>query len=133
MPLLAGKQTLQTTEEVMLLLQAAPRSTAAWLAATSTGVAGRLCTAVAGSASRFRTAIASTTTGLAASIAGVAAGLAARGATLVSEHLVEEFKTKRLTTDGNAKNQRTEEQHTLHRATSPLLVDHVRVIVPIAR
>ena len=144
MPLLAGKQPLQTTEEVMLLLQAAPGGAAARLAATSTSVAGRLCTAVAGSASRFRTAIASTAaglaasiastaTGLAASIAGVAAGLAARGATLVSEHLVEQFKTKRLTTDGNAKNQRTEEQHTLHRATSPLLVNHARVFVPNAR
>jgi hypothetical protein len=142
--LLASKQTLQTAEEVMLLLAETPRSTAARLAAASTSVAGRLRTAVAGSASRFRTAIASTTSGLrttiagtaagiAASIAGVAAGLTARGASLMAEHPVKELETKRLTTNGDAENQRTEEQHTLHRATSPLRVDHVRVFVPNAR
>jgi len=132
-PLLAGEQTLQATEEVMLLLEAALRSTAARLAATGTGVAGRLGAAVAGSASRFRTAIASTTAGLAAPVAGIAARLTARRAALVAEHLVKKLEPERLTTNGDTENQRTEEQHTLHRATSPLLVDHVRFFVPIAR
>jgi hypothetical protein len=50
----------------------------------------------------------------------------------VAEHPVEELKPKRLATNGDTKNQRTEEHHTLHRATSPLLVNHLRVLIPIA-
>jgi len=132
MLLLAGKQALQATEQVVLLL-AALRRTAARLAATSTGVAGRLAATVSGVASRFRTAIAGTTARLTAAIAGIAARLTARGTALVAEHLVKKLETKRLTTNGDAENQRTKEQHTLHRATSPLLVDHVRFIVPLTR
>jgi hypothetical protein len=131
--LLASKQTLQTAEEIMLPLEAALRSTAARLAAARPCIAGGLRTTVASTTGRFSTSIAGTAAGLAASTAGIAAGLAARGTALVAEHLVKELETKRLTTNGNAENQRTEEQHTLHRATSPLLVDHVRVFVPIAR
>jgi hypothetical protein len=112
----------------MLLLAATLRSTAARLAAASTSVAGRLAAAVAGSAGGLRTSIAGTAAGLTASIAGVAAGLTARGAALVvAEHPIEELETKRLTTNGDTENQRTEEHHTLHRATSPLLVEHTGV------
>ncbi len=54
----------------------------------------------------------------------IGAGLTARGAALVAEHLVQELETEGLATNGHAENQRTEKHHTLHRATSPLLVDH---------
>ncbi|MFO0422555.1 MAG: hypothetical protein ACK52C_02740, partial [Planctomycetia bacterium] len=75
-----------------------------------------------GPAARSRTAAR-----LTASIAGVAAGLTARGAALVAEHPVKELETNRLATNGDTENQRTEEHHTLHRATSPLLVEHPEV------
>jgi hypothetical protein len=111
----------------MLLLQAALRSTAARLAAAVAGIASRFRTAVASTTSGLRTSIAGTAAGIAASIAGIAAGLTARGAALVAEHPVKELETERLTTNGDTENQRTEEHHTLHRATSPLLVEHPEV------
>ena len=129
-PLALREQTLQTTEQIMLA--GLPGT-----AAASTGVAGRLAAAVAGVASGFCTTVASTTSRLAAAIAstgiaaglaatstGVAAGLTARSTALVAEHPVKELETEGLATNGNAKNQRTEIHHTLHRATSPLLMNH---------
>jgi hypothetical protein len=65
-----------------------------------------------------------TAAGLAAASAGVAAGLTARSTALAAEHPIEELETERLATNGDAENQRTEIHHTLHRATSPLLVNH---------
>jgi hypothetical protein len=128
LPLALLEQALQATEQVVLLPAlagtAARSRTAVRLAATSTGVAGRLSAAVAGSARGLRTAIAGTAAGLAATVAGIAAGLTARGAALVAEHPIEELETEGLATNGDAENQRTEKHHTLHRATSPLLVDH---------
>ena len=47
---------------------------------------------------------------------------------MAAEHPIEDLKTEGLTTNGNAKNQRSEEQHTLHRATSPLLVDPAQTL-----
>jgi hypothetical protein len=126
LPLALREQTLQAAEQVVLLADTAARRpcTAARLAAASTGVAGRLRTAVAGSAGGLRTAIAGTAAGLAAASAGVAAGLTARSTALAAEHPIEELETERLATNGDAENQRTEIHHTLHRATSPLLVNH---------
>ena len=128
LPLALREQTLQAAEQVVLLADPAARrpSTAARLAAASTGVAGRLRTAVTGSAGGLRTAIAGTTAGLAAASTGVAAGLTARGTALAAEHPVEELETEGLATNGDAEDQRTEIHHTLHRATSPLLVNHRR-------
>ena len=129
-PLALREQTLQTTEQIMLA--GLPGT-----AAASTGVAGRLAAAVAGVASGFCTTVASTTSRLAAAIAstgiaaglaatstGVAAGLTARSTALVAEHPVKELETEGLATNGNAEDQRTKIHHTLHRATSPLLVNH---------
>jgi len=125
LPLALGKQTLQAPEQVVLLADAAARtSSTARLAATSTGVAGRLRTAVAGSAGGLAAAVAGTTAGLAAASTGVAAGLTARSTALAAEHPIEELETERLATNSDAEDQRTEIHHTLHRATSPLLVDH---------
>jgi hypothetical protein len=128
------EQALQPAEQVALLPHAAAArtGTAGRLAATGTGVTGRLAAAVAGSASGLRTAVSGTTPGLAAAVAGVAAGLAARAAAALAQHPVEKLETERLATNGDAENQRTEENHTLHRATSPLLMDHARVSVPFA-
>jgi len=137
LPLALFEQALQPAEQIVLLpaLGAAARSRSAGrLAATSTSVARRLAAAVAGSAGGLRTSIAGTAAGLTASIAGVAAGLTARGAALVvADHPVEEFETKRLTTNGDTENECTEEHHTLHRATSPLLVDHDGSRLPFLR
>ena len=119
-----GAEEVTDRRRTLLRTAATGSRTAARLAAASTGVAGRLAAAVTGVASGFRTAIASPTTGLAATSTGIAAGLTARGTALVSEHLVQKLETKRLATNGDAKNQRTEKHHTLHRATSPLLADH---------
>ncbi|MFN6190618.1 MAG: hypothetical protein ACK54F_04830 [Planctomycetia bacterium] len=128
LPLALFEQALQPAEEVMLLPNtAARRRTAARLAAAGTGVASGLRTPITSTAGRFRTAVAGTAARLTASIAGVAAGLTARGAALVAEHPVKELETKRLATNGDTENQRTEEHHTLHRATSPLLVEHPEV------
>jgi len=125
LPLALREQALQATEQVVLLTDTAARTrTAARLAATSTSVAGRLRTAVAGSAGGFRTAVAGTTAGLAAASTGVAAGLTARSTAFAAEHPIEELETERLATNGDAEDQRTEIHHTLHRATSPLLMDH---------
>jgi hypothetical protein len=134
LPLALLEQALQPAEEVVLA--ALPHA-----AATSTGVAGRLAAAVAGVASGFRTTVASATrrltaaiastgiaAGLAAASTGIAAGLTARGAALVAEHLVQKLETEGLATHGDAENQRTEKHHTLHRATSPLLADHARIV-----
>ena len=139
LPLALLEQTLQATEQVVLLPHAAARSrTAARLAAAVAGSASGLRTAIAGAASGLRTtttsptsglgtAVAGTTAGLTATSTGVAAGLTARGAALVAEHPIKELETKRLATNGDTENQRTEEHHTLHRATSPLLVEHTEV------
>jgi hypothetical protein len=128
LPLALFEQTLQPTEQVVLLPHAAARSrTAARLTAAGTSVARRFRTAIAGATGRFRTAVAGTAAGLTATIAGVAAGLTARGTALVAEHPVKELEPERLATNGDTENQRTEEQHTLHRATSPLLVEHPEV------
>ncbi len=124
-----SKQALQPAEQIMLL---------AMLLATSFGTAGRLAAAVTGVASWFAATVAvagtaSWFTGVrAATISGTAIGLTTRGRALVSEHPIEDLKTEGLTTNGHANNQRAEEQHTLHRATSPLLVDHARAFVAIA-
>jgi hypothetical protein len=124
LPLALLEQALQPAEESMLLPDAAAAgiSSTTRLAARRTGVAGGLGTAVASVARR-----------LAAGRTGVARRLTARGAALVAEHPIEELETEGLATNGDAENQRTEKHHTLHRATSPLLVDHARVFVPIAR
>ena len=130
------KQAFHSAEQVMLLatlLAATIVSTAAWLAATVSGVASWLGTTISGTASRFCTTIpgtASRLTGVrAAAVAGSAVGLTARSAALMAaEHPIEDLKTEGLTTNGNAKNQRSEEQHTLHRATSPLLVDPAQTL-----
>jgi hypothetical protein len=117
LPLALLEQALQPAEKVMLL----PAPTAA-----RGRTAGRLAAAVAGVASGLRTTIAGTAAGLTAAVAGVAAGLTARGTALVAEHPVKELETEGLGTNGDAENQRTEKHHTLHRATSPLLVNHRR-------
>jgi len=130
------EQALQPAKQIMLF---------ATLLATRLGTAGRLAAAVTGIASRLTATVAiasitcwlatltSITSRLAATVAGCTIRLTARGAALMAaEHPIEDLKTERLTTNGNAKNQRTEEQHTLHRATSPLLVNHARVFVPCA-
>jgi hypothetical protein len=127
LPLALLEQALQATEQVVLLPALAGTAAArTGVAATSTGVASRLAAAVAGVASGLRTSVAST--GVAARLAapstGVAAGLTARGTALVAEHPVKELETERLATNGHAEDQRTEIHHTLHRATSPLLVNH---------
>ena len=128
LPLALFEQALQPAEEIVLLPNTAARSrTAARLAAAGTGVASGLRTSIASTAGRLRTAVAGTAAGLTASIAGVAAGLTARGAAVMAEHPVKELETKRLATNGDTENQRTEEHHTLHRATSPLLVEHAEV------
>jgi hypothetical protein len=133
LPLALFEQALQPAEEVVLLpATAAGIRTAARLAAAVSGVASGLRTTVASTTSRLAAAVAGVAAGLTASIAGIAAGLTARGTALVAEHPVEELKPKRLATNGDTKNQRTEEHHTLHRATSPLLVNHLRVLIPIA-
>jgi len=125
LPLALREQTLQTAEQIMLLPNTTARtSPTARLAAASTGVAGRLSTAVAGSAGGLSATIASTTAGLAAASTGIAAGLTARSTALAAEHPVKELETEGLATNGNAEDQRTEIHHTLHRATSPLLVNH---------
>ena len=141
LPLALLEQALQPAEKVMLLATAASTGArtriAARLAAAVAGTASGLRTTVASTAGRFRTSIAGAAgrlAGVRTAVAGSAIGLTARGAALVvSEHPVEELETKGLTTNGDAENQRTEEQHTLHRATSPLLVNHVRVFVPVLR
>jgi hypothetical protein len=138
LPLALLEQALQPAEKVMLLATAAAPGArtriTGRLAAAVAGSASGLRTAIAGATGRFRTTIAGAAARLTASVAGVAAGLTARSAALVvSEHPVEELETKGLATNGNAEDQRTEEQHTLHRATSPLLVNHVRVFVPVLR
>jgi hypothetical protein len=119
LPLALLEQAPQTAEEVVLLAAAnatAGGSPAGGLAAA--GVAGRLAAAsVAG-----RLTAASVTGGLTAT--GVAAGLTTRGAALAAEHPIEELETEGLATNGHAEDQRAEKHHTLHRATSPLLVDH---------
>jgi hypothetical protein len=120
LPLALLEQALQPAEKVMLL--AALTGTAARIS-----TAARLGAAVAGIARGLRTTIAGVAAGLTATIAGVAAGLTARGTALVTEHPIEELETEGLATNGDAENQRTEIHHTLHRATSPLLVDHRRV------
>jgi hypothetical protein len=133
LPLALFEQALQPAEEVVLLpATAAGIRTAARLAAAVSGVTSGLRTTVASTTSRLAAAVAGVAAGLTASIAGIAAGLTARGTALVAEHPVEELKPKRLATNGDTKNQRTEEHHTLHRATSPLLVNHLRVLIPIA-
>jgi hypothetical protein len=130
LPLALFEQTLQATEQVVLLPAAgaaARGSAAARLAATGTSVARRFRTPIASTAGRLRTAVAGTAAGLHTTIAGIAAGLTARGTALVAEHPIKELEPERLATNGDTENQCTEEQHTLHRATSPLLVEHPEV------
>jgi hypothetical protein len=130
LPLALLEQALQATEQIVLLTAAGAAArirTAARLAAAVAGATGGLRTAVASTTGGLRTAVSGTAAGLTASIAGIAARLTARGATLVAEHLVKELKTEGLATNGDTENQCTEEHHTLHRATSPLLVEHTEV------
>jgi len=132
LPLALLEQALQPAEEVMLL---APTGTAArtGIAAARTSVARRLGTTVASTTPGLAASSTGITAGLAASSTGIAAGLTTRRAALAAEHPIEELETEGLATNGDAQNQRTEKHHTLHRATSPLLADHVRVLVPVLR
>jgi len=134
LPLAAVEQPLQPTEQRVLL------------AALRSGGATTVRAAVASVASRFRTAVAGRTsglsttateaavagrtsglTGIGTAVASATAGLRARRATLLAaEHPVKDLETEGLATDRDAEDQRTEEQHTLHRAITPLLVDHAR-------
>ena len=129
-PLALLEQPLQATEKVMLAALAgatAGRTTAA-IAAAVTSVASWLAAAVTGVASWLAATVTGIAAGFAAAVSGIAAGLTARitarSTAFVSEHPVEELKTERLATNGHAENQRAEIHHTLHRATSPLLVNH---------
>jgi hypothetical protein len=133
LPLALLEQPLQATEEVMLAAHpsatarrtaAAVASVAGRLVATSTGIAGRLAATSTSVAAGLAAASAGIAAGLAAASTSVAAGLTARGAALAAEHPIKELETEGLATNGHAENQRTEKHHTLHRATSPLLVDH---------
>jgi hypothetical protein len=133
LPLALLEQPLQAAEKVML--PALPTTAAGSPAAAVASVAGGLAAAVTGVAGGLAATSTSVATGLAAASTGVAAGLAAastsvaagltaRVAALAAEHPIEELETEGLATNGHAENQRTEKHHTLHRATSPLLVDH---------
>jgi hypothetical protein len=130
LPLALFEQPLQAAEEVtrLALPDAAARRATAAIAAAVAGVARRLTAAVASVASRLTAAVAGIAARLTAAVAGIAARLTARitarGTAFVSEHPVKELETERLATNGHAENQRAEKHHTLHRATSPLLVDH---------
>jgi hypothetical protein len=120
------EQTLQTTEQAAVLVAlaaaavAAAVRTAVGLAAP--GIAGRLAAGVGAAIGLTPAVRLAPTIRLAA--AGIAARLAAGiTAAVLAEHPVKELEPERLTTDGHAESERAEEQHTLHRATSPLLVD----------
>jgi hypothetical protein len=128
LPLALLEQALQPAEKVMLLpaATAARSRTAGGLAAAVASTAGGLAAAIASTAGGLAAAVAGVAAGLTAAVAGVAAGLTARGTALVAEHPIEELETEGLGTNSDAENQRTEKHHTLHRATSPLLVDHRR-------
>lgn len=113
------EQALQPAEQVVLL--AAAGATARRIAAAVSRPTGRLAAAVSGIATRLTT-----------SSTGIAAGLTTRISTaMVAEHPIQELETIRLTTNGDTENQRTEEHHTLHRATSPLVADHLRIFRPV--
>jgi hypothetical protein len=132
LPLALLEQPLQATEKVtrLALPDAAARSAAAAVvAAAVASVARRLTATLAGIARRLAAAVAGVAARLTAAVAGIAARLTAgittaRGTAFVSEHPIKELETERLATNGHAENQRAEKHHTLHRATSPLLVDH---------
>jgi hypothetical protein len=132
-PLALREQALQPAEKVMRL--ALPH------AAARIGTAGRLAAAIS-TTGRLTAAIASTAGGLAAAVTGIAARLASAsrltagitaGLAAMAEHPIKKLETIGLATQGDAEHQRTEKHHTLHRATSPLLVDHARLNVPTAR
>jgi hypothetical protein len=128
------KQALQPTEEVPRLPHAAARSrTAGRLAAAVAGTTSGLAASIAGVAAGLTATLAGVAAGLTTTLAGVAAGLTARiaAAPMIAEHPVEELETIGLGTNGDTENQRTEEHHTLHRATSPLVADHARMLRPV--
>ncbi|MFM8953574.1 MAG: hypothetical protein ACKOOF_11025, partial [Planctomycetaceae bacterium] len=125
--LLAVEQALETTEQVVLL------TALLHPAAAVAGVAGGIAASLASVAGGLTASLASVAARIDATLAGVAARLTARrAAALVTEHPIEELETEGLATKGDAENQRTEEHHTLHRATSPLLVDHTSLSVSFA-
>jgi len=122
LPLALLEQTLQPTEQVVLA--ALPHAAAAGVDTAHTGVAGRLAATSTGIAAGLAAASTGIAAGLTAASTSIAAGLTARGTTLTAEHPVKELETEGLATNGHAEDQRAEKHHTLHRATSPLLVDH---------
>jgi hypothetical protein len=124
------EQALQPAEEVVLL--AAAGATARSIAAAVSRPTGRLAAAVASTARGLAAAIAGIAARLTTSSTGIAAGLTTRISTaMVAEHPIQELETIGLATNGDTENQRTEEHHTLHRATSPLLADHLRIVRPV--
>jgi len=124
------EQALQPAEQVVLLsartIAAAVASVTSRLAATVSGVTSRLTAGNSRITSRLAAAI-GIAARLAAAIASVTCWLTTRitGA-VMAEHPIKELETIRLATNGRAECQHAEEQHTLHRATSPLLVNHAR-------
>jgi len=129
------EQALQPAEKIVLLMAraitaAGATSVTSGLAAGHTSIAGGLAAGHSGITCRL-TAAASIAGGLAAASSGVTRRLTTRiGTAVVPEHPVKELETIRLATDGRTECQYAEVQHTLHRATSPLLVDHARSCVP---
>jgi MFS family permease len=113
------EQALQPAEKFMLLtasgVAAAAASIASGLAASVPCITSWLAAAI-GIAARLAAAIASITGWLTTRIT----------AAVVAEHPVKELETIRLATNGRTEGQHAEVQHTLHRATSPLLVDQAR-------
>jgi hypothetical protein len=128
------EQALQPAEEVVLL--AAAGATARGIAAAVSGTASGLAATVTSTSPTGRLAAAVASTGIAAGLTtsstGIAAGLTTRiRAAVMAEHPIQELETIGLTTNGDTENQRTEEHHTLHRATSPLVADHLRIDRPV--
>jgi len=129
------EQALQPAEKIVLLTAraiaaAGAPSVTSRLTAGHTSVAGGLA-AGCSSITCWLAAAGSVAAGLAAASAGVTRRLTTGiGTAVVSEHPIKELETIRLATDGRTDCQHAEVQHTLHRATSPLLMDHARLCVP---
>jgi hypothetical protein len=118
------EQALQPAEKIVLL------TARAIAAAGASSVTSRL-TAGHTSITSGLAAAGCIAARLAAASTGVTRRLTTRiGTAVVSEHPVKELETIRLATNGRTECQYAEVQHTLHRATSPLLVDHARSCVP---
>jgi hypothetical protein len=125
------EQPLQAAKQVTrLALPTAAAVAATCVAAAIITTTSRLATASGlASASRLATASRLTTTGRLATASRLTRITAAMAAAL-AEHSVKQLKTIRLTTHDDTENQCAEKHRTLHRATSPLLVDHARMIDP---